>query len=145
MKRSLLQRSLLLTILPAALVALAFGVFFVERRDYLGHFAAGYGATLGLFLLVAAALPRDRFTRWLAWLALPVTAVAIALGAVCETTMFRLAKFDEVDFCNQSLGAVLAILACLAALPAKPSDVRTAVLGIVASAFLAVGFYYAFT
>jgi hypothetical protein len=43
----------------------------------------------------------------------PVCLACIALGAVTEATIFRLAKFDEIDFCNQSLGAVLAGLAAL--------------------------------
>ena len=37
----------------------------------------------------------------------PVIA-CIGLGAIFEATIFCLAKFDEVDFCNQSLGAVFA-------------------------------------
>ena len=140
-----MKRALLLTIVPAAVVAMTYGVVFVGRRDYLGHYAAGYGATLGLILLAAAALPATGFGRWLGWASVPLVVAAIGMGAITESTLFRLAKFDEVDFANQSFGAVLAGLACLAALETKPSDVRIVLLGGVAAAFLATGFYYAFT
>jgi hypothetical protein len=40
-----------------------------------------------------------------------VTVACIGAGAVAEATFFRIAKFDEIDFCSQSLGAVLAGLA----------------------------------
>ena len=44
---------------------------------------------------------------------LAVCISCIALGALTEATVFRLAKFDEIDFCSQSLGAVLAGIAAI--------------------------------
>jgi hypothetical protein len=43
----------------------------------------------------------------------PVCLACILLGVFTEATAFRIAKFDEVDFCNQSLGAVLAGIAAI--------------------------------
>ena len=34
--------------------------------------------------------------------------LCIAAGGFAEATLYNIAKFDEVDFCNQSLGAALA-------------------------------------
>jgi hypothetical protein len=78
------------------------------RRDYVGHYAAGYGGTLAALTAMQAALNPLRYARWAPWVALPGTIVCVALGAVAEATVFRLARFDEVDFCNQSIGAALA-------------------------------------
>jgi hypothetical protein len=37
----------------------------------------------------------------------------VYLGVFTEATAFRIAKFDEVDFCSQSLGAVLASIVAI--------------------------------
>ena len=60
--------------------------------------------------MVLAVLPAARFKEWSTIVVVPVCLASIALGAALEASAFRLAKFDEVDFCNQSLGAVLAVL-----------------------------------
>jgi hypothetical protein len=64
----------------------------------------------------------------------------IALGAVTEATIFRIAKFDEIDFCSQSLGAVLAGIGAMKFLTARqPEDMefdRGLIAGIV---FLGAG------
>jgi len=65
----------------------------------------------------------------------------IALGALLEATIFRIAIFDPVDFVNQSVGACLAGAALTG--PALPRPVVPAVLG-VAFVFLVLGFVYAF-
>jgi len=45
---------------------------------------------------------------------------AIGLGAFFEASIFRIAIFDPIDFCNQSLGAAIAALAFLANPPQLP-------------------------
>jgi hypothetical protein len=64
----------------------------------------------------------------------------ILLGAVAEATAFRIAKFDEIDFCNQSIGAVLASMATLALVSqTKPPDKILDTGLISAIAILGVG------
>ncbi|MCA9176090.1 MAG: hypothetical protein KDB14_16505 [Planctomycetales bacterium] len=101
-----------LCLLPAGLLTVAFEIWLGHRHDYAGHFAAGYGASLSALAFFLKQHTRRRAGTW--WL-LPVACVLlIAAGAIAELTIFRLAKFDEVDFFNQSLGAVLA---CVVAVP----------------------------
>lgn len=78
---------------------------FPDHPDYLGHFAAGAGATMLLLVVVRAfaADPDDVLT-----VALLMTAVAI--GALAEASVFRLAAFDRMDFALQSAGAALAAI-----------------------------------
>jgi hypothetical protein len=111
-------RASAVAVLPALVTALLFYLALGHRRDYLGHFAAGYGATLCAAAVHLAALP----------------------------AAIRLAKFDEIDFCNQSLGAVLAGSGALALAGAeKPSDAMLWTSVTVGAAFLAAGAYFAFT
>ena len=44
---------------------------------------------------------------------LAIVVLAVAMGFVTEMTVFNLAKFDPVDFANQSLGACIAGLCLL--------------------------------
>jgi hypothetical protein len=53
------------------------------------------------------------FPRWSVLGNLLLCLGCILIGAFTEATAFRIAKFDELDFCNQSLGAVLASLSSL--------------------------------
>src|SRR5689334_16770434 len=104
-----MSRSLFaLSILPALVIGILFECFLGHRHDYTGHFAAGYGGTLGALLMWLKGLSIDRFRAVGVVSVLPACVACILLGAIAEATTFRIAKFDEVDFCNQSLGAVLA-------------------------------------
>jgi hypothetical protein len=139
-------RASAVAVLPALVTALLFYLALGHRRDYLGHFAAGYGATLCAAAVHLAALPAARYGRFAAVGLLACTVACIAAGAVAEATVFRLAKFDEIDFCNQSLGAVLAGSGALALAGAeKPSDAMLWTSVTVGAAFLAAGAYFAFT
>lgn len=104
------QRSLLLiAIIPALIVGVLYEMFLGHRHDYVGHFLAGYGATLAAGMLSLRVLPAESFEQQaLCWL-VPFCLLCIGGGAILELTAFRLARFDEIDFCNQSLGAVLAV------------------------------------
>lgn len=101
-------------LLPAAMMSLAYYLFLGQRRDYLGHFAAGYGGTLIAIVLAWMVLPQGILEKLRGELVFLVTLFCIALGGLAEATVFRLALFDMVDFFNQSLGAVLAGLSALA-------------------------------
>jgi hypothetical protein len=115
--------------------AVAFGVAFADRTDYVGHYLAGAGGT-ALVLAVVAALPGRR-----SWLVVAGTVAAIVAGVGTELTVFRLAIFDPVDLANQSLGAVVVG----AALVGAPGSRRLAAgLVVVALGLLAAGFRYAF-
>ena len=51
------------SVLPTLLVSLLFYVLLGHRRDYLGHYAAGYGGTLCASAIVFAAIPIRSFNR----------------------------------------------------------------------------------
>ena len=91
----------------AALTGLLFYLFLGHRSDYLGHYWAGFGGTLLLL-----AIPPIFFERLPDSWILAITLVAISLGFGTEMTIFKIAKFDPVDFANQSAGACIAGL-CL--------------------------------
>ena len=115
------------------------------RPDYFGHFAAGYGGSLGAMACLLAITPREHYSDDVRLYTVLSCFGCIALGAVFESTVFRIAKFDEVDFCNQSLGAVLAALATLAAFSQKkPGTLSLMLVLVIACMFLASGFRYAF-
>lgn len=114
MVASFLDRKLLLAVVPALMVGALYEIFLGHRHDYTGHYAAGYGGTLGAMIVWLRLLPAERFGPMSIWSIVPLCAGCIGLGVITEATIFRLAKFDEVDFCNQSLGAVLAGMAALA-------------------------------
>ena len=92
---------LLLTALPVLL-------FLGYRTDYLGHYLAGFGGTLLLLGLppLFGRKPSDRKTVW-------IVLVAILIGFFIECTICNIAKFDPIDFGNQSLGACIAGLILL--------------------------------
>ncbi len=90
------------------LTSLPYRLFLWHRTDYLGHYIAGFGGTL-LLLSLPLLLKRQVSERKL--LALVVLAIVLGFGA--EMTIFNMAKFDPVDFANQSLGACMAGLCLL--------------------------------
>lgn len=135
--------TVLVLVLPPLVVGFAYDKFLGHRSDYLGHFLAGFGGTLGAVAVILGLLsvavastgaeapltrPSARLlsprsgTRGTAlaaygprgWTVLIVVLACIGLGAIFEEKLYHLAKWDEVDFCNQSMGAVLAGLAALA-------------------------------
>lgn len=141
----LLARSFSGVVVAPLVLAVAYHEFLGQRSDYLGHYLAGCGGTLLLIACFLAVLPDVFYSRF-APLAIVVLAVlAIAIGGLFESTIYRIAKFDEVDFCNQSLGAVLAALGLLlAAGRAKPPLALSCGHCCVALALLAAGYHYAF-
>ena len=115
---------------------LAYGLVFHYRTDYLGHYLAGFGGTL-LLLSVLLLVP----VPWRAWLMLAATSAAIVIGYGTESTIFRLAIFDPVDFFNQSLGAVVATATVLGE---EGHIAAAAALAGSSVALLIAGFYFAF-
>jgi hypothetical protein len=141
-----LSTILVVSVLPTLLVSLLFYVLLGHRRDYLGHYAAGYGGTLCAAAVVFAAIPPRSFHRIAYATVVPCTILCIAAGAVAEATVFRLAKFDQIDFCNQNLGAILAGLAAIyLTRNAKPSDLALRCMIAIGVVFLLVGAYFAVT
>jgi hypothetical protein len=125
-------------------VAVAYRFLFPLRDDYLGHFAAGYGGTLLLWLGVMWWLGWSRPTAKWGYAALAIALVSVGLGAVLEGTLFRYAEFDQVDFGNQSLGAVMAGLAVLGDHGATWLTPRRCWWrGLVGAVTLALGCFYA--
>jgi hypothetical protein len=126
-----------LAVLAAAVLvpAFAFGVAFLDRTDYVGHYLAGAGGT-ALVLAVVAAQPGRR-----PWPVAAGTAAAIVAGVGTELTVFRLAIFDPVDLANQSLGAVVVGAGLVGA---HGSRRLAAGLVVVAVVLLVAGFRYAF-
>jgi len=137
-------RQILPAVIPAALVGVGYLAFLGYRHDYLGHYAAGYGATLAALAVATKEIPDQRFLQQAPGRILWLTLACILAGAFAEATAFNIAKFDEVDFCNQSVGAALAglgFLASIGAIKADPGFFRAAFYaGIVA---LHAGFYFA--
>lgn len=136
---------LLATLVPAAAVGVVFEVYLGHRHDYTGHFLAGYGGTLGAIMVWLRTVPEQRYAVLSSLSVVPLCLACIGLGAVFECTIFRLAKFDEVDFCNQSLGAVLATVASLLLVAEQKPLERRMDEGLIAGiAILGVGGVYAF-
>lgn len=123
---------LICLLLPGAM----FGALMGYRTDYLGHYLGGFG---GMLFLVGLLLAVSR--RPLSWDLVPATIVAIAIGAVTESTLFRLAIFDPVDFLNQSLGAALAAVGAWGLTSSARALIGVASLAVLT---LAAGFYFAF-
>ena len=94
-------------VLPPASLALTFHLALGHRPDWLGHFLAGFGASL---LLILAAL---RITGGRPGTALAATLLATGLGWLAERSVFALAGPDPMDFHAQTLGAGAAGLALL--------------------------------
>ena len=126
--------------LPAAM---GLGLFVTHRSDYLGHYLAGYGATLFVAWLASRVAPARPGVVVLA------TLVCVALGVVTEATVFRIATFDRLDFFAQSAGAVLAGLAVLNTRTADGESfvdrgTEGALFACVSGVYLMLGFVYAF-
>jgi hypothetical protein len=135
---------LLITILPAAAAGVVYEYFLGHRHDYTGHFLAGYGGTLGALMIWLRTVPEKRYAVLSIWSIVPICIACIGLGAIFEATIFRLAKFDEVDFCNQSLGAVIAAGTGLFLADTQKPPVQFLDIGlIVGIVFLGAGGVYA--
>jgi hypothetical protein len=136
---------LLVTIVPAAVAGAVYEYFLGHRHDYTGHYLAGYGGTLGALMAWLRVVPEKRYAAISTWGIVLLCVACIGLGAIFEATIFRLAKFDEVDFCNQSLGAVFAAAAALVvAGNQKPKVLHLGIGLIVGIVFLVAGGFYAF-
>ncbi len=132
-------------IFAPVVVAATYHVSLGHRSDYLGHYLAGCGGALLLIVAILAVLPDAHYARLAPLTIVLLTVVAIAIGGVFESTIYRIAKFDEVDFCNQSLGAVIAALGVLLmAGRSQPPIGVWMVSACVACAYLAAGYHYAF-
>jgi hypothetical protein len=143
---SAMARLVTLVVGPALLMSAAFLLVHADRRDYLGHFAAGYGATLAWLAIAIACASTPLRPVQVQVRVIAVTLVSLLMGTVLEASVFNLAQFDPVDLCNQSLGAVAAALAFLATRLPTPLPARAVGAALVVSAlFVVVGFYYAFT
>jgi len=141
------MKSVLLNIvLPAAIVAALYLVFLSHRSDYAGHFLAGFGGTLFSVAAAHRLLQGDHDRIRLRPLVLLVCLGCIAVGTLFEATIFRLAKFDEVDYCNQNIGAILASLSSPGVLPepGEESDTIAPALALTVVSLFA-GFVYAFS
>ena len=141
----LLTRALAGVVFAPLALAIAYHELLGHRSDYLGHYLAGCGGTLLVIACLLLVLPDVLYGR-IAPLTIVLLAVAaIGVGGMFEATIYRIAKFDEVDFCNQSLGAVLAALGVLlAAGRTKPPLPLFFGLVGVALMLLAAGYHYAF-
>jgi len=139
------DRRLLLCILPAVVLGVVYELCLGPRHDYTGHFGAGYAGTLGALAVWLKLLSQERFAAWSTFSLVPVCLGCIFLGACLEATAFRIAKFDELDFCNQSLGAVLAAAVALAYTgQLKPPDAVLDKVVLVAVVLLGIGGFFAF-
>jgi hypothetical protein len=142
---SVIARSTIGVVIAPLALALAYHEFLAHRSDYLGHYLAGCGGTLLLIVCTLAILPDVLYERIAPLTIVLLTLVAVGIGALFESTIYRIAKFDEVDFCNQSLGAVLAAAGLLlVAGRAKPPLFISCGLVCVALGLLAAGYHYAF-
>ena len=138
-------RPVALLVAPLLLVASLFGFAFSYRTDYLGHFLAGYGGTLGVIAVVSARSFDRRTMNGLSIRIVTATLCCIGFGAVLEATVFRIAVFDPVDFANQSLGAVLAGLSSIVFFAgAKHNAALLGSVFLIATSSLLAGFFYAF-
>ncbi len=119
----------------ALATALTFRYLLGHRTDYVGHYLAGLGGTL---LLLAPLAARRKPSGWPV---VALVAVAIGIGYVTESTVFRIAIFDPVDFVNQSLGACVAGAGVMGRPGSARRGATIAVLGLVC---LWAGVLYAF-
>lgn len=127
----------LLNVVPAIISCIFYELWLGHRHDYTGHFAAGYGASLSAASLWLLSRPEANFGRNIR-LVVPLCLVFIGLGVITEATVFRIAKFDEIDFCNQSLGAVLAC-AVLAPYASNSKLPRKCYEGAIVAGFVFLG------
>jgi hypothetical protein len=56
-------RQILPTILPALLISGAYFAFPGHRQDYVGHYSAGFGATLAALAIALKEVPEQWFTE----------------------------------------------------------------------------------
>lgn len=127
---------MVLSSLITAVVTIAgYLVLLGYRTDYAGHYIASYGAVLITAATLYRLFGKSGFITLLAALLL------IAFGTYTESTLFRLAIFDPVDFNNQNLGACLAAAALWDGEPKTPTLIGLGVLGTV---LVFAGFYVAF-
>lgn len=135
------NRLQLLAMLPAFLVGATFELFLSHRHDYTGHYAAGYGATLMAGVLCSRRWnDRSRLQRDFRWV-VGLVLVCIGCGVISEATIFSFAKFDEIDFCSQSLGAVLAGVVLIAWNNSKMSAEMVSAGLFIGTIFLGLGMY----
>jgi hypothetical protein len=137
-------RQVLFGIAPAIMAGIAYEICLGHRHDYTGHFLAGYGGTYGAALVWLKTLSLEKYQQS-GPLQLVIACLAcILLGIFLEATAFRIAKFDEVDFFNQSLGAVLAAVVAMGCIQqTRPAD-RAFDYGLITGiAFLGIGACYA--
>lgn len=136
---------LLVLVVSPVLVGYAYHHFLGHRSDYLGHFLAGFGGTLGAVTIALLTIPWARFAKLSGWVVLAVVLACIGLGAIFEETLYHIAKWDEVDFCNQSLGAVLAGLSvCVIANTLRTNLVWAVLATGWAGLVLLGGYHFAF-
>lgn len=127
------------------LVAAGYLLFLRHRTDFPGHLLAGYGATLGAVGLLPCVVPAAAWRRHGPGLVAAGTLACVAAGIGLEATLFRIACFDPVDTCNQSLGAAIGGLSVLlVATPERPPPATVAVGVLLSGAALAAGFLLAF-
>ena len=139
------MRQFIIAIVPAVIVGGLYELFLGHRHDYAGHYLAGYGATLAAASLWFRILPPQRYAKSSLNSILPGCVICILLGVLTEATIFRIAKFDEIDFCNQSLGAVFAsVAASTLSGCGKPSEAEIDIGLIIGIAFVGVGGCFAF-
>ncbi len=114
--------------------------------DYVGHYAAGFGGTLFLLAVVFWRFHAVQKKVSASCLVTAISLISICMGGLLEATVFRLAIFDPVDFCNQSFGAIVAGLTFIAAPPPLPLARQGALAVLFLSVlFLILGFYWAFS
>jgi hypothetical protein len=138
--RNVQIRVLLVAVLPALLVGVIFELFLGHRHDYTGHYAAGFGATYCIVVFALRLLASNAYYEKAQRILLPICVICIAAGAVTEATIFRIARFDEIDFFNQSLGAVLAVACATAYVTQEKLPETVFEYGLVVGiAFLGIG------
>jgi len=140
------KRLVIVSIFPTVTASVLFYFLLGHRRDYLGHYAAGFGATAIVNALALAITPASKFERLGPILVVCATIVCILLGTITEASLFRIAKFDEIDYCNQNIGAVLAGLVALNfAGKQKPADTAFRCLIATGAIWTMIGGHFAFT
>ncbi len=131
-------------IIPTVVVSILYYALFPDRMDYVGHYAAGYGGTLSALAVALSQMPPVKYEFWAKWVIIPGVLLCIGGGTITEATVFRLAKFDEVDYCNQNIGAVLAGLVALHLIEdRKPLDNTFAIVAAIGFVMLVAGAYFA--
>ena len=140
-----LTRYVAFLLLPGLVLIGVWVGLFMYRPDYIGHTLAGYGGTLCALALAALFVRSAGDEGTVAIVFLLMTLFCIVLGAVAEATVFRLAIFDPIDFCLQSLGAGLAAFGAI--LGQRWREASRRVVGVMfaqGGLFLLLGIYYAF-